>query len=132
VAIEAHIPDEYITNLSNRLDAYRRIADIKTKEDSLDVIDEFIDRYGDIPKSVMGLIDIALIRNIASNMGIYEIKQNDNSLLLYIDSIKREEVSLLISKLKGQAMLSASGKPYIAVRSRARIEPLNALKEIFF
>ncbi len=131
IAVEAHIPEDYIENLSQRIDAYRRIADIKTKEDSLDVIDELIDRYGDIPKSVMGLIDIALIRNIASQMGIYEIKQNDNSLLLYIDSIKRAEVGTLIAKLKGKAMLSATQKPYIAVRYKEKIQPLNALKEIF-
>lgn len=132
VAIEAHIPESYISNLSNRLDAYRRIADIRTPEDAHDVIDEFIDRYGDIPKSVMGLIDIALIRNKASSMGIYEIRQNENSILLYIDSIKREEVGMLIAKLKGQALLSATAKPYIAVRYKTKIDPLNALKEIFF
>ena len=79
----------------------------------------------------MGLIDIALIRNKAISMGIYEIKQNENNLLLYIDSIKREEVGKLISKLKGQAMLSATNKPYIAVRYQGKIEPVNALKEIF-
>ena len=132
VSMEAHIPEYYIENLSSRLDAYRRIADIKTKEDSLDVIDEFIDRYGDIPKSVMGLIDIALIRNKAISMGIYEIKQNENSILLYIDSIKNEQVGVFISKLKGKAMLSATQKPYIAVRYKEKIEPLNSLKEIFF
>ncbi len=131
VAVEAHIPESYIENLSSRLDAYRRIADIKTKEDSLDVIDELIDRYGEIPKSVMGLIDIALIRNKAIEMGIYEIKQNENNILLYIDSIKREEVGVLISKLKGQAMLSATQKPYIAVRYKGKINALNSLKEIF-
>ncbi len=131
IAVAAHIPEDYIENLSDRLDAYRRIADIKTKEDSLDVIDEFLDRYGDLPKSVMGLVDIAMIRNKAINMGIYEIKQNENNILLYIDSIKREEVGILISKLKGQAMLSATQKPYIAVRYQQKVDPLNALKEIF-
>ena len=131
ISMQAHIPEEYIESLNLRLDAYRRIADIRTKEDSLDVIDELLDRYGDLPKSVMGLIDIALIRNKAISMGIYEIKQNENNLLLYIDSIKREEVGKLISKLKGQAMLSATNKPYIAVRYQGKIEPVNALKEIF-
>lgn len=131
IAVAAHIPQSYIADLSNRLDAYRRIADIRTKEDTADVIDELIDRYGDIPKSVMGLIDIAQIRNKASLMGIYEIKQNDNSLLLYIESVKSEEVSMLIKKLKGQAMLCPTNKPYIAVRYQKKIDPLNSLKEIF-
>ena len=64
-------------------------------------------------------------------MGIYEIKQNENSLLLFVDSIKREEVGMLISKMKGQAMLSATNKPYIAVRYKSKIDSLNSLKEIF-
>ena len=78
-----------------------------------------------------GLVAFFLIRNKAIAMGIYEIKQNDNNLLLYIDSIKRDEVGMLIAKMKGQAMLSATQKPYIAVRYKTKIDPLNSLKEIF-
>lgn len=132
IAVQAHIPESYIGGLSQRLDAYRRIADVKTRDDSADVIDELIDRYGEIPKSVMGLIDIALIRNKAASMGIYEIKQNENSILLYTDSIKREEVGEIIKKMKGQAMLCATKKPYIAIRYKTKIKPLDALKELFF
>ena len=43
--IQAHIPDRYIENLSQRLEIYRRIADIRTREDALDVTDELIDRF---------------------------------------------------------------------------------------
>lgn len=131
VAVQAHIPEEYIESLSNRLDAYRRIADIRTEEDSRDVIDEFVDRYGDIPSSVMGLIDIALIRNKAAAMGIYEIRQNESSILLYLSDIRREEVAEIVGKMKGKALLSAGAKPYIAVRTEKSAKPLNSLKEIF-
>lgn len=131
ISLDAHIPESYISSLSNRIDAYRRIADIRSKDDASDVTDEFIDRYGDIPSSVMGLIDIALIRNEAIKNGVYEIKQNDTSLLLYIHDIKQEGVGKIISKMKGQAMLNATGKPYIAVRYKSKISVLNSLKEIF-
>ena len=43
--IQAHIPDRYIENLSQRLEIYRRIADIRTRDDALDVTDELIDRF---------------------------------------------------------------------------------------
>ena len=41
----------------------------------MDVLDELIDRFGEPPASVKGLIDVALIRNTAASLGIYEIKQ---------------------------------------------------------
>ncbi len=131
VQVQAHIPEEYIESLSNRLDAYRRIADIRSKEDSRDVIDELLDRYGDVPQSVMGLVDIALVRNRAADMGVYEIRQNDSSLLLYLSDIRRKEVPELISRLPGRAMLSAGGKPYIAVRMGKGEKVLDTLKKLF-
>ena len=131
VAVQAHIPESYIESLSNRLDAYRRIADIRCEEDARDVIDELLDRYGDVPPAVMGLIDIALIRNKAIAAGVYEIRQSDVSLLLYLNDIKREEVAVIISRMKGRALLSAGAKPYISVRVEKSAKPLDSLKEIF-
>lgn len=131
VAVQAHIPDRYIENSSQRLDIYRRIADIRSEEDSHDVIDELFDRFGEIPKSVLGLIDIALIRNKASLMGIYEIKQSDTSILMYVTDIKREEIGKIIGKMKGRALLNAGSKPYISVWHPKGVTPLHALKDIF-
>ena len=131
VAVQAHIPESYIESLQNRLDAYRRIADIRSEVDARDVVDEFIDRYGDVPPAVTGLIDIALIRNKAIAAGIYEIRQNESSILLYLSDIKREEVAIIVSRMKGKALLSAGAKPYIAVRTEKGAKPLDSLKEIF-
>ncbi len=95
------------------------------------MIDEFVDRYGDIPSSVMGLIDIALIRNKAAAIGIYEIRQSESSILMYLTDIRREEVAEIIGRMKGKALLSAGAKPYIAVRTEKSAKPLSSLKEIF-
>lgn len=62
ISIDAFIPDHYIENLSQRIDCYRKIASIGNEEDSRDVIDELIDRYGDPPKSVLGLVNVALTK----------------------------------------------------------------------
>ncbi|WP_316607752.1 transcription-repair coupling factor [uncultured Ruminococcus sp.] len=131
VQVQAHIPEDYIESLSNRLDAYRRIADIRSKEDASDVVDELLDRYGDVPQSVMGLVDIALVRNRAADMGVYEIRQNDSSLMLYLSDIRRKEVPELIGRMPGRAMLSAGGKPYIAVRMGKGDKVLPTLKTMF-
>ena len=79
----------------------------------------------------MGLIDIALVRNRAAAMGIYEIRQNDTSLMLYLSDIRRKEVPELIGKLPGRAMLSAGGKPYIAVRLQKGEKAPDILKKLF-
>ncbi len=131
VNIEAHIPESYIYSLSQRLEVYRRIADIRGRDDCDDVRDELKDRFGAIPAAVEGLIDIALIRNLAFSLGVYEIRQNESSLLLYINSIKSEGCGRLLKSLKGQALLNAGNKPYIAVKFPKNMAVIDALKSIF-
>ena len=131
VNIEAHIPESYIYNTAQRIEIYRRIADIRNQADCEDVQDELKDRFGKIPKAVEGLIEIALIRNIANSLGIYEIKQNETSILLYIKSVQSESVGEILSRLKGQALLNAGNKPYISVRYPKNMDILDVLKHIF-
>lgn len=130
VQIEAHIPESYIANLNRRLEIYRRIADIRTENDASDVIDELIDRFGDMPKSVQGLIDIALVRSKAEKIGIYEIKQQPDYVLFYVKQINTEPVADIIGRMKGRAMLSAGSKPYIAVRIRSNDTVMGILNEV--
>ena len=133
--IQAHIPDKYIENLSQRLEIYRRIADIRTREDALDVTDELIDRFGEPPESVNGLIEVALLRNLASGLGISEVKQRDDCLLLYKPgfSLKNPadmaQMAALTSTLKKRVTLNASGKPYISVKIIPPMTPLDVLGE---
>lgn len=130
ISVNAHIPESYVESLTLRLDVYRRIADIRNKEDSLDVKDELKDRFGEIPESVLGLIDIALIRNCANAMGIYEIRQTDTNVLLFVKEIKSPKVIELLSRLNGRAMLSAGNKPYITIRCGGG-SSLDMLKKVF-
>ena len=131
VNIEAHIPENYIYNLSQRLDVYRRIADIRDKADCDDVLDELRDRFGKVPQAVEGLIEIALIRNIANSLGIYEIRQNNSSLQLYVKSVNSDGTEKILSSLKGQAVLNAGGKPYVSVKFPKDMDVVTALKAVF-
>ncbi len=116
VQIQAHIPESYIGDLRQRLEIYRRIADIRTRDDALDVTDELIDRFGEPPASVNGLIEIALLRNQASGLGITEVKQQGEVMLFYKSSIDMKQVSALVSRLKKRVMINAGAKPYISVK----------------
>ncbi len=131
IRIDAHIPENYIESLPQRLSIYKRIADIKTQADASDVIDELIDRFGDPPPGVEGLVKVALLRNTAAGLGIYEIGQNNNSLLLYVEEIDMNKVALLVKGMRGRILVSRGPKPYITVKKASGQSPLDALEEAF-
>ena len=91
--------------------------------------DELIDRFGEPPASVKGLLDVALLRNIASQLGLTEIKQQGDALFLYKKEFDLEMVGSLIRSMNGRVMLSAGSRPYISVKIGSRT-PLESLSEI--
>ena len=130
VKIDAHIPDKYIESLPQRLDVYRKIAAVTDDDAASDLIDELIDRYGDPPRAVLGLIDIAILRNTASLMKIYEISQKGNNLLFYTNDATMEQISHLSGTFKGRVLYSNMAKPYISVRFEGKQRPEVLMKEV--
>lgn len=130
VRIDAHIPNNYISDVSQRIEVYRKIASIKNKTDGTEVVDELIDRFGNPPNSVQGLIDIALLRNTASMYGFYEINQKGDSIILYNDKIDMEVIGYLMNQFKGRVMVNAGSKPYVVVKIKKDTLAIDAIKEI--
>jgi transcription-repair coupling factor (superfamily II helicase) len=115
--IDAHIPEDYITSMPQRLQIYRRIADIKTADDVSDVLDELIDRFSDPPESVRGLIRISLIRSKAAENDIYEISSEGRRLCFKISDFDMEVVQHTAAKFSGRLTVSAGGgKPCLYLR----------------
>ncbi|MCI8622668.1 MAG: transcription-repair coupling factor [Provencibacterium sp.] len=128
--ISAHIPEDYIGNLSQRIDIYKKIAAIGGDEDARDVTDELIDRFGEPPRAVLGLIDVSLLRGMAANLGIGEIQQRDEAVLLYQDPPNMQAVSLLASRMKGRVMVSGGKRPYITVRLKGKEDPIELIRQV--
>lgn len=114
--IQAHIPEQYIGSVPQRLNIYRRIADVRTQDEASDVIDELIDRFGDPPASVEGLIRISLMRNTAASLGIYEVTQRGEQILLYFEAIGVQQVNALSQVLPRRVRVGSGKKAYVAVR----------------
>ncbi len=114
--VSAHIPESYIESLSARLGIYKRIAAIRNDDDASDVIDELCDRFGEPPQSVMGLIDIAILRNKAAAADIAEITGTANTAVLHINSIKPEVMARLSEYFGNRFMLSVTGKPVYTIK----------------
>ncbi len=127
VRIEAHIPEKYIEDLTQRIEVYRRIASIRDHNDVLDVTDELIDRFGEPPAAVRGLMDVALMRGRASRFGISEITQKGDSLLMYMEHFSPKTASALVGMLKGRVLFSAGSRPYVAVRMLKNEQPADTI-----
>lgn len=127
--VNAHIPDDYIESTPQRLAVYKKIAQIKTPDDVSDVYDELIDRFGEPPESVQGLVEIALLRNMAIEADIYEIGEKNGAILLYVNDVDMKKVAALNGAMKGRVLVSAGNKPYIAVKKTGAMTSLDTLRD---
>lgn len=130
LSINANIPERYIPALSHRLEMYRRIADIKSPADRLDVIDELCDRFGEPPQEVMGLMDISLLRNAAAKNGIDEITGDTKAVDLHIKNFQSNNVAEVLQKLGDLATLVTSVRPCYRVKIPAGKTPIQILNVV--
>ena len=80
LTVSANIPEWYVASANQRMDLYRRIASIRTPEDSSELLDEMIDRFGDPPAQAVALLDVALLRAAAAQCFITDITQKGRTL----------------------------------------------------
>ena len=93
--VTANVDKDYVSRGEERMDLYRRMAAIRNQEDADDLLDEIIDRYGDPPKGVLNLVEIALLRANARKVGITEIRQKGSEVLFTLNSLNLEAVSAI-------------------------------------
>ncbi|MCR4725242.1 MAG: transcription-repair coupling factor, partial [Clostridia bacterium] len=85
LGIPAFLPESYVADELTRLSMYKRIASIASDDDKFEVTDELLDRFGDLPKPAQNLLDIALIRSMASRCGISKVALQHRKLVLLFE-----------------------------------------------
>ena len=128
LTINANIPEYYVASAEQRMDLYRRIAAIRSQEDSADVLDELIDRYGDPPRPVMALLDVAMLRAAAVKAGVSEIVQRGDRLKLTLGAFEPEALLKVcgLAKYKRRLMLNAGETPSLTLTLVAGTKVLEA------
>ena len=129
IQIDAHIPEDYISSLNQRIDMYRKIMLVNNEQDKSDLIDELIDRYGDPPKSVVGLIDVSLLRNKAAHLGITEISQRNGAMYFYTEYVSTDQIAALQKAYKGRIAFNGAGKSYVSVKISPKTLPFDMMIE---
>lgn len=100
------------------MDLYRRIAAIRTDEDASDLLDEMLDRYGEAPRSVLTLLDVALLRAAAAKAGVSDISQKKDVLKFTLGIFRPEALVSLcnLTKYKYRLTLAAGDTPALTLK----------------
>ncbi len=118
--VTSYIPDNYIGDGSQKIDIYQKIALCRTEEDIANVIDEIIDRFGNMPYELENLIDIARIKYLSKEKGIEKIASRKTAVVFTFEpnSSKQEhkiDLSKLIKKYGTKIKFSAGIKPMVTL-----------------
>ncbi len=100
LAVSANIPSGYVPSNQQRMDLYRRIAAIRSQADASDLLDELMDRYGDPPKPVYALLDVAMLRATAARAGVGDISQDGRQIRFLLADFSAEAIAALVSSAK--------------------------------
>lgn len=94
--VNGFIPKNYIEDEEQKIEVYKKIAAIEISTDYTELIDELIDRFGDIPLEVINLMQISYIKALAKRNNIKNIIQSDN--LIRLELVSSDKVSLDLIK----------------------------------
>lgn len=111
---DAIIPDSYIRNENMKLDMYKKIAQVSSEDEALDMRDELTDRFGKIPESVENLIETALLRSRAHRLFIESMKVTDNeiTMMIYVNAtIDPTNIAPMLQGFDGRMRFVTTGKP---------------------
>jgi transcription-repair coupling factor (superfamily II helicase) len=129
--VTANVDKEYVSRGEERMDLYRRMAAIRSQEDADDLLDEIIDRYGEPPKGVLNLVEIALLRANARKIGICDIRQKAGSVLFTLTKLEFEAVGSLCADADYKArvqFLASAKQPTLRLNLASGIDPLRQCK----
>ena len=114
--ISSYIPEEYIEDSAQKIEIYQDIAGAKTEEDIQNIIDEIIDRYGEMPEEVYNLLEIARIKNSCRKANVTKLQQKQNDVVIYFKTLSDEALRDIILKYKTKVRFSPGEKPYVTLR----------------
>ena len=129
--VSSYIPEEYIESGRQKIEIYQEIALCKNEQDIENVIDEMIDRFGDIPIEAQNLMEIARIKNMCRDLSIIKLQQKGNNILVYINEnkFKIEIIQDLLKQYKNKLKIANAKDTYISY-SLDKLTDKSVLNEI--
>ena len=129
--ITANVDKDYVSRGEERMDLYRRMAAIRCQEDADDLLDEIVDRYGEPPRGVLNLIDVALLRAKARQVSIKDIRQKGGEILFTLVNLNFNAVGAICSDpdYKSRVTFLANAKePTLRLKLSPKVDSLKQAK----
>ena len=133
ISVNAYLPESYIHSSNQRIDMYKKIAAISCEEDKIEIEDELIDRYGDMPRTVQNIIAVACIKYRAEEKGLCEITQKGRVITLrFCDGkLNLEVIQALEKAYPNQIRLMSQTEPIVRLTLKEDIKSsINLVEEI--
>ena len=128
--VTSYIPDEYISDSSQKIEIYQDIALCKNEEDIQNIVDEMIDRFGNMPEQIENLLDIARIKNLCKKIGINKVQGRRNFVLFIFETQELNiNINELVQKYRNRIKFTQGIKPQITLALEDSSEK-GTLKEV--
>ncbi len=88
---ELLFPDEYINNVSERLNLYNELSTIKDEEVLLAYENKLVDRFGPLPKQAVALLNSIRVKWIATRLGIEKLVLKQGKMICYFVSDQQSD-----------------------------------------
>lgn len=131
--VTAYIPTDYIENSNQKIEVYQDIANLEKEEQISEIIDELIDRYGELPIEAINLIEIARIKILARSLQITNISQKEESVVIKFNAAEKvitDKVQILIDIYKSKIFFSSGISPYITLKLQSKKDS-DILEEVY-
>ena len=116
--LDAYLPGDYVPNDKQRIDVYKKIAQIDGADSRSDLLEELIDRFGDPTRPVMNLIDIAHLKGLCGRIGVESIGLRQGKLMLkFAAAAQIDPIKLLpfLEKYRRFMTLAATTPPSLVL-----------------
>ena len=82
-SFELLFPDDYVNNITERLNLYTQLNNLKTEAELQKFETEIIDRFGELPIQVVDLLNSVRIKWVATKIGLEKVIMKQNKLIGY-------------------------------------------------
>lgn len=131
LGVDVSIPNDYISETSQRLRTYKRISSADSEEKLLGIYTEIQDRYGKIPESVNNLFDYARLRKLAEAMQIISVDKTNNGFAVKLSENARvapEKLMQILTDYEG-SVFSPNGILRVELKAENLIEAARKVLE---
>ena len=112
------------------MEMYKKISLITDKDDMQDILDEFIDRFGEPPKETMALLKISLIRALASKYSISKIESKNQLIVFSAEKPELDIWSEIFGLYKGLSFRPVDNMMAVVYKTTGSDSPLECALKI--